>query len=285
MQPNPKQEQETESQLITIDLRSVVASKLGRKSALVPGWLVGRLEKVICQDRLNEMLRVAYPRRGADFCEAVIRHLDVRVDIRHAERLPDSADRNVIFVSNHPLGGLDGMILIHLLTRHYGVEPRFVVNDLLMAVEPLSDVFLPVNKHGSQSRNSTRAIDEAMADPDRPVVVFPAGLCSRLRDGSVADLEWHKMFVQKARQFGRDIIPLHFDGCNSRKFYRTARLRERLGIKFNIEMVLLPSEVFKAQGKTFAITVGEKIPADTLDRDARAETRRIRAIVDNLSLT
>ena len=277
--------QQTDSKLINIDLGSIVSQRLGRKASFVPRWLIHKLEDVVCQDRLNEMLRVAYPRRGAEFCEAVIRHLDVRVDVRHAERWPDSTDRNIIYVCNHPLGGLDGMILIHLITRHHGIEPRFVVNDLLMAVEPLSEVFLPVNKHGSQSRNATQAIDEAMADSTRPVVIFPAGLCSRLRDGRVADLEWHKMFTQKARDFGRDIIPLHFDGRNSMTFYRTARMRERLGIKFNIEMVLLPSEVFKAQGKTFTITVGQRIGADSLSRDARAEARRIRAAVYKLYLS
>lgn len=273
----------TEPKLITIDLQAVIDSRLGRKAALVPGWLVRRLENVICQDRLNEMLRVAYPKRGADFCQSVVDHLGVQVDVRHAERLPDSRNTDVIYVCNHPLGGLDGMILINLLGKHHGVEPRFVVNDLLMAVEPLTDVFLPVNKHGSQSRKATEGIDEAMADRTRPVVIFPAGLCSRLREGRIADLEWRKMFVQKAREYNRDIVPLHFDGKNSRKFYRTARMRERLGLKFNFEMVLLPAEIFKAEGKTFTVTVGPRVSAESLDRDVRAEVRRIRGIVDNLN--
>lgn len=274
--------QDLDSKPINIDLRSVISSRLGRRGILVPGWLVRWLEKIICQDQLNEMLSLAHPRRGADFCRSVVNHLDVKAVLRHSELLPEPSDTNVIFVCNHPLGGLDGMIIIQLLTEHFGVEPRFVVNDLLMAVEPLSEVFLPVNKHGAQSRRATVCIDEAMADKTRPIVIFPAGLCSRIRDGRVADLEWRKMFVQKARQFNRDIIPLYFNGENSSKFYRMARLRERLGIKFNIEMVLLPSEIFKARGKTFIINVGERIPASTLSRDARADVRKIRALVDNL---
>lgn len=265
---------------IRIDVGDVLQSRLGKRSARVPRWLIHRLERLICQDKLNEMLRVAYPRRGAEFCQAVIEHLGISVNVKGASNLP--VNPRAIFVCNHPLGGLDGMALIHFIASHYGCQPRFVVNDLLMAVEPLREVFLPINKHGAQSRGSLAAIDEAMAT-DAPVLIFPAGLCSRRRDGRVADLEWRKMFVQKAREFGRDIVPLRFCGENSATFYRTARWRERLGIKFNIEMALLPSEIFKAEGKTFTITVGTPVACRDLSTDSRAETARIRRTVDSLS--
>lgn len=277
-------EESSESKLMEIDLGAVIASRLGRKSWLVPGFVVRSLQKLICQDRLNEMLRVAYPRRGGDFCRAVIEHLGVKVDVRHEERLPSTADRRVIFVSNHPLGGLDGMILIDMLSRRYGVEPRFVVNDLLMAVEPLTDVFLPVNKHGSQSRKALKDIDEAMKS-DVPVIIFPAGLCSRSIDGTVKDLQWQKMAAQKALEFNRTIVPVYFDGENSSKFYRLARWRQKIGIKFNIEMTLLPSEIFKAEGKTFTITAGEPIAPTALGSDPRVATRRLRKVVDSLKIS
>lgn len=266
---------------IRIDVESVIRSRLGARASRVPSWLVRRLERIVCQDEMNEMLSIAYPARGAEFCHAVLEHLDITVKAEHEERLPIPEHGRVIFVSNHPLGGLDGLALIDFVTSHYGKEPYFVVNDLLMAVEPLTDVFLPINKHGAQSRSAIAAIDRAMAS-DRPVIIFPAGMCSRRKGKGIADLEWKKMFVHKAREFCRDIVPLRFEARNSDRFYRAAQWRERLGIKFNIEMILLPGELFKAKGSTFTIHVGKTVRADSLSADSNAETLRIRHISENL---
>lgn len=260
-----------------IDVDAVLRSRLGGRS--LPRWLVRRLESLVCQDRLNTLLRLAWPRRGADFCRFVTRHLDVEAEVVGRENLPESP--RVLIVSNHPLGGLDGMMLIELFADVYGPDIKFVVNDLLSAVEPLSDVFLPVNKHGRQDRRAISAIDGAFRS-DRPVLMFPAGLCSRLHGGEVADLEWQKMFIVKAKQTGRTIVPVHFVAENSPRFYRWARLRERLGIKFNYEMVLLPSEVFRAAGARFQIRIGRPIPASALGNDAREEAARIRQTVLSL---
>lgn len=268
---------------IRIDIASVLAQRLGPRGRMVPKWLVHRIERLIRQDELNELLRVAYPRRGAEFCEAVMEHLDIKLRTGGTENMPSPAHTRVIYVCNHPLGGLDGMALIAFVKRHCGVEPQFIVNDLLMAVEPLGDVFLPVNKHGSQSRHAIRAIDKAMSG-DRPLIIFPAGMCSRDIRGRVTDLEWHKMFVQKAREHGRDIVPLRFCGENSRAFYRCAKWRERLGIKFNFEMILLPGEIFKARGKTFDILAAPVISHTSLSGDTAAEVDRIRKISEKLTL-
>ena len=182
------------------------------------------------------------------------------------------------------MGGLDGIALIRLLGERYGEDIRFVVNDLLMAVEPLSDVFLPVNKHGSQDRSAISAINDAMAS-DAPVMVFPAGLVSRRgTDGEIRDLEWHKMFVLKARQYKRDVLPLYFSGENTPFFYKLARWRGRMGVKFNIEMLRLPAEVFKSRGKTFTVAVGDVIPYTTFrgGLEATAEAAHVRDIVYSL---
>ncbi len=264
---------------IKIDLGAVLRER--KATRCVPGFVVSWLKRLIRQDELNAMLQAAYPARGAEFCHAVLDHLGVSVSVSHEERLPAAEQRRVIYVSNHPLGGLDGMALIDWVTRRHGVEPRFVVNDLLMAIEPLREVFLPINKHGGQSRDAIAAIDRALAD-DRPVIIFPAGLCSRRRGGVVADLEWKKMFVLKARQTGRPILPLHFKGRNSSRFYRLANLRERVGIKLNVEMALLPGEIFKARGKAFEIVCGDPIDAEALAGDAQTVAARIRQYVLNL---
>lgn len=250
---------------LEINVGEVLRQRIPRYWRFIPRGLVRWLERTVCQDELNRLLRDNFPRRDADFCRGVLDDLGVTVNFHNLDNLPPKEQTRVLFVSNHPLGGLDGMALIDFVRTYYGVAPRFIVNDLLNAVEPLSDTFIPVNKHGAQSREAIRRLDEAFAS-DAPLLMFPAGLVSRRgKKGVVADLEWQKMFVAKARQYGRDIIPLHFYGENSSFFYKFAKFRRRIGLKFNIEMIYLPREVFRSKGKTFDVVVGKPIPHASLD--------------------
>lgn len=279
---------EVQDSLITIDIGQVLADRLGpRRMRYIPRAAVRWLERFICQDRLNALLRDNYPATGADFCAGVLRDLDVTYTVRDAGRLPAPGDSRVLFVSNHPLGGLDGMVLIDMLTRRCcrpDQKLAFIVNDLLSAVTPLRDTFIPVNKHGRQSREAVRRVEEVF-DGEGPVVMFPAGMVSRRRSGLVRDLVWNPMFVRRAVKSGRDIIPLRFEGSNSSFFYKFANLRERLGIRFNIEMIRLPAEVVRAQGSRFAVSVGERIPCGRLleSLDPAAEAARIRSLIYDMN--
>ena len=276
-------EQEANEKVMKIDLDAVMKSRAGKYNRFIPRFMVSWLKKVICQDDLNLMLSVNAGKTGGDFCRGVIDHLEVNPIFHGEENLPSTP--RVTFVSNHPLGGLDGMILIDYVCRQYpGTEPKFIVNDLLTAIEPLNNVFLPVNKHGAQSRKNSRIIDEAFAG-DSPMLVFPAGLCSRRGDnGLIADLKWHKMFVKKSIEHNRIVIPVYFRGQNSSFFYNFARLRSLSGMKFNIEMVLLPSEVFKSRGKTFDIFFGTPLSTDALKNGSAEEVAaEIRKLVYGLN--
>lgn len=269
---------------IKIDLQKVLASKLGKKARWVPRFLVHAMEKLIHQDELNELLEKNFPRRGPDFCDGVLADLGVALDVMCPQNMP--ADKRVIIVSNHPLGGLDGMTMISWVSRHYGgSKVHFVVNDLLMVVEPLSDCFVPINKHGAQSRRSAASLDEVLAG-NNPVVIYPAGLVSRLGDdGKIADLTWRKTVITKAIESHRDIVPVHFGGQNSPSFYRWARLRKKIGLKFNYEMILLPRELFRCKGAKFILTCGKPIPWQSFKggKDAAREASHLRNIVYSLS--
>ncbi len=266
-----------------INLRQLLRDRLGRWSRLVPGFLRRKLERLVCQDRLNWLLEHNFPRRGSEFCRGVLADLDVELRVEGVENLPPPSQRRVLLVCNHPLGGLDGISLIAWFSEYFGCELQVVVNDLLMAVEPLGECFVPVNKHGAQSRGTARSIDAAMAS-DGPVLMFPAGLCSRQSpDGTIADPKWNKMFLRKARSYERDVVPLYFDGRNSDRFYKAARRRVRAGLKFNFEMVLLPGEVFASSGKSFTVTCGRALPWTSLAPASDREAARIRNIVYNLS--
>lgn len=281
-----------DNKVVKVDVAQVINERLPKVSRWIPRLVVRGLERLICQDGLNELLLNNAGKTGADFCAGVLKDLDVKYKIEGVDKLPPVEDHNVVYVSNHPLGALDGICIIDMVAkRHPGHPVKFIVNDLLMALKPLHDTFVPINKHGSQHRSTGSAVDAAFGG-DGPVIVFPAGLCSRKRNGVVCDLEWHKMFVTKSRQYGRKVVPLYFDAHNSRNFYNFARLREKTGLKFNLEMILLPREVFKCRGARFTIYAGEHIESQSLPVGPAAANKaaEIRGLVyslkpDNTSTT
>ena len=230
---------DSENNILSVDIEKVIRGKSQKLADRLPRFVLNYIKKTIHQDEINRLL------------------------LENRER--PAPDGRYIFVSNHPLGGLDGMILISYIGSSFG-DVKFIVNDLLMYIRPLAPVFVPVNKYGRMRHDNTRMFQETF-DSDSQILYFPAGLCSRLIKGKVTDLDWKKTFVTKAIESRRDIIPMFFSGENSRRFYRLANLRKKLGIKVNIETFLLPDEMFRKKGSAFDLYIGEPIPYTTLTGD------------------
>lgn len=263
--------------LVKIDVDSVLRTRLPKHYRYIPRFVVRWLERTICQDRLNTILEKMADKNSVDAATAALDEMGITVTASGLDELPDG---RYMFVSNHPLGGLDGLALISFLGNRYAHKIKFLVNDLLMAVVPLRGVFLPVNKYGHQSREAAAEIKESLKG-DNQMITFPAGLCSRMQpDGTIADLPWQKAAVVHAVNNQRDIVPIYFDARNSRFFYRFANWRKRLGIKFNIELIFLPKEMLKQSGSNLRFVVGQPIPWSSLDaRAPRHEAARLRDIV------
>lgn len=271
---------------LKVDVDELVRARAPRYHKWIPGVAIRALERYVCQAQLNDILRATAGLTGSAFARAMLEYLDVDYGVdAGSEHLPELGVP-VTYVSNHPLGALDGICLIDWVARRHGCEPAFVVNDLLTVVKPLGNVFIPINKHGRQSRGAVSDVDAAFRDAGRPVIMFPAGLCSRqLSPGAdILDLEWNKMFVHKSADTGRTVVPLRFDGRNSDAFYRLARRRERIGVKFNVEMLRLPREIFTGVGRRFSIRIGLPVPPDRLMRghEARAQAAGIREYIYTL---
>ncbi|MBR1387946.1 MAG: 1-acyl-sn-glycerol-3-phosphate acyltransferase [Alloprevotella sp.] len=242
-----------------IDIDKTLEGKMGAKARYVPGWVRRWLKNLIHQDEINTIVEHAGDRQGADWIRFSLGELDVKVEVEGLENLPPASEANhYTFVSNHPLGGLDGLALGMILGEHFDGKIKFLVNDLLMNVEALAGFFVPVNITGRQSRNLPRKVDECFQG-DNAVIMFPAGLCSRRINGVIHDLPWKKTFVVKSRQTGRSIVPIHFSGQNSPRFYRIAEWCKRLHIKFNLAMLYLPDEMFRNQHHTFRVHIGKPI--------------------------
>lgn len=238
-----------------IEVKEVIKGKNPGILRFIPPFLIRWIEKLICQKEINEVLSHSGHLKGVEFATASLEHLNIRYKIHNLERV--ERDRRYIIVSNHPMGGLDGIIMMELFGKIFK-EVKFVVNDLLYHLEPLQPLFIPINKYGRQSSESVKMIQESYQS-DAQILYFPAGLCSRLTKGKIEDLEWKRSYINQAIKYKRDILPIYFDGKNSTLFYRVANIRKRLGIKFNFETILLPREMFKKRGSSFDIYIGEAI--------------------------
>jgi 1-acyl-sn-glycerol-3-phosphate acyltransferase len=244
------------------DIQKVFYEKSPRVARMMPGFIYTYLKKILHQDFVNDYLERHGDKMGLDFMEAAYQEFNVDMKIQGEENLPESG--RFLFVANHPLGGFDGNMLIYIMRKHY---PRvvFLVNDILMNLRNMEEFFIPINKHGGQSRESVKQLDEAYRS-DIQIITFPSGMVSRKIKGKIQDLAWQKNFIIKAKQYQRDVIPIHVSGRNSNFFYRLANVRKFLGIKWNLEMLYLIDETYKHQNKTFYFTIGKPIPYTDFDQ-------------------
>ena len=250
----------------TIDVRAILKGKMGAKAKYVPTPVVKWLEHILHQDEVNDFLWRHRDVTGVEWLEACVDYLGMRLDIVGADNLPDKGDgRLYTFVSNHPLGGVDGVAIGAIIGRRYDGRFRYLVNDLLMNLPGLAPLCIPINKTGHQSRNFP-AMVEAGFHGDNHIVMFPAGICSRRISGQIHDLPWKKTFITKSVETRRDVVPIHFGGRNSDFFYNLANACKRLGVKFNVAMLFLADEMYKNRDKEFRVAIGKPIPWQTFDK-------------------
>ena len=255
----------------TLDIDKILESKMGDKAKKVPRFLVNWLKNIMHQEWLNKHIWETRESEGSAWLVEVLRCFNVTLQVHGEENLPPKDDaRRYTFVSNHPLGGIDGIAIGSVIGKRYDDNFRYLVNDLLMNLPSLAPLCIPINKTGKQSRDFPRMV-EAGFSSDRHMLMFPAGLCSRLIDGEIHDIPWTKTFITKSIQTRRDVVPIYFSGHNSRRFYRIAKLCKALRLKFNVAMLFLVDEMYKNQGKTFHIYIGKPIPYQTFDKTRNAK--------------
>lgn len=253
---------------LQLDIRAVLKNKAPK--AHVPEFIIRYLERIAHVKQMNAFLKAHPAERDYDFIRCVLdEELGCSASIEGIENIPTD-DEPVIFVSNHPLGGLDGMIIAQMI-HESGARKRplkVIVNDLLMFLEPIADLWAPVSKVGKLSKEQALE-QQRMWESESDVMSFPAGACSRLQriDGKwqICDLEWQKNIIQRAKEYKRNIVPIYFEGHNSKFFYTLAYIRKLLHIKLNIEMLYLVDEMYGAHGKHFRVHVLPPIPYSTFD--------------------
>jgi putative hemolysin len=244
-----------------IDIEKIFRSKNPRLAKSIPGFIYRFLKRILHLDEINDFMYRSKDKWGLDYAQAILEDFRVNTSVVNPPKLDPG--RRYLVASNHPLGGMDGIALIHE-TGKIKKEVMFPVNDLLLNLPNLYELFIPVNKHGSNAEN-IKLFNDTFAS-DVLILYFPAGLVSRKQKKVVKDVEWKKTFLTKAKAYDRDIIPVHISGRNTNFFYNLANFRKKAGIKANLEMLFLPDEMYKYKDKTILITFGKPIPIDTFDR-------------------
>jgi 1-acyl-sn-glycerol-3-phosphate acyltransferase len=250
----------------TINIREVVSSKSKRLARLLPGFAYRYLEKILHVEEINKFLWENRDKQDFDFVDAVMKFFNVKVKVEGLENIP--ATGKVILASNHPLGGLDGVALMQTIGK-VRKDAVILVNDLLMFLPNVRNLFVPVNKHGRNTA-AVSLVNKAFSD-ENIIPMFPAGLCSRKQKGVICDLEWKSTFISQARRTERAVVPVYFKGRNSNFFYNLARLRKLLRIKANIEMFFLVNEMFKQYNREFVIVIGKPVPHTHFDRSRKPQ--------------
>ncbi len=246
-----------------INLEDLIRSKNPRLLKILPGFLLNYIKRVIHQDGVNEIIYKYGDKYGIDFVNAVLAHFGVIIKEERVFDIP--ATGRYIVAANHPLGGLDGLALMSVVSKRR-TDIKFIVNDLLLNLENLKPLFIPVNKFKKNTIDVSKLIDETYKS-DQIVLTFPAGLCSRKQSGKITDLEWKKSFITQAKKYKRDIILANINGRNSNFFYNLANVRKLLGVKQNIEMFYLVDEMFKQKDKIINIKFSKPISYESLSEE------------------
>lgn len=252
-----------------IDIEALIKSKNPSLLKWLPRFVIAFLKRKLHQDEINAFLRASGHLQDHAFCEAIVNYFEIKIDIKGLENIPETG--GAILALNHPLGGMDGIALIHAL-REKRPDVALIVNDLLLNLKQLSNLFVGINKFGRNDGGVRKNIRSAF-EKEQAVIIFPAGMVTRIHKGQIIEPEWKKTFVTYARELNRPIIPIYIEGRLSKPFYRVNRWRKRLGIKANIEMFLLADEMYKQKKGKIAFVVGaplipQHLPAELNDYEA-----------------
>lgn len=246
-----------------IDVERIISTKNPKLLKYIPNFLLRYIKKTLHEKQVNTFIDRHKDKNSFEFCKAVIEYFNIQLNVEGLENIPKTG--GTILACNHPLGGMDAMALV-IVIEPIRKDIKFIVNDILLNLENLKEMFVGVNKVGKNQKESLKKVDE-LFDTDQLICLFPAGLVSRKKNGKVRDLEWKKTFVTRSKKREKQILPVYLDGELSNFFYRLSNLRSALKIKANIEMFYLVNELYKQKNKSMKVVFGDPIASHTLDKN------------------
>jgi len=244
-----------------INIHKLIKASDSKLLKRLPDFVIYLITLIIRQNEINRILSVYANFEGVDFLPKIIDELNIKVEIVGKENLPENG--RCFFVANHPFGFVDGLILTNTVANKYG-DFRAIGNNIFMLIPHLKGNIAAVNVFGTNSREYVLELDRVF-NSDIPITHFPAGIVSRVKKGKVEDRDWPKGFIKKAVACRRNVVPFYFYGRNSLLFYFIYIARKTFGISKNLELVLLPHELFNKRNKTIRVKIGKPISYSTFD--------------------
>ncbi len=218
------------------------------------GWL---LMKVLKISTLNEIYDKTKHLQNVEFLDAILNEFQIKFEIPEEDfkRLPKGGA--YITISNHPLGGIDGALLLKLMLEK---EPNFkiIANFLLHRIEPMKQYIMPVNpfEDHKKAKSSVIGIKETLRhlSDGNPLGIFPAGEVSTYKDGElIVDKAWEQGAIKVIRKAQVPVVPIYFHAKNSRLFYFLSKINPIL------RTAKLPSEVFSQKNRIIKVRIGKPI--------------------------
>ncbi|MBD3409484.1 MAG: GNAT family N-acetyltransferase [Ignavibacteriales bacterium] len=264
-----------------IDIEKVIYEKDPNFLGASPRWFkrfaIYLIRKILHIREINDFLESVGDARGLAFIDAVFEYVDVSyaASRKHLDRIP--SEGRLVIVSNHPLGGLDGLALVKLVSE---VRPdvKIVVNDLLMNLEQLSEQFLPYDLTTDKPQRKNLIDIFKAIDNEEAVIIFPAGAVSRLGIKGVRDLRWTKGALYFAKKTNARVLPIYVKARNSLSFYLFSKLHKHAGL------FLLPRELFNKRGKTLQIRIGEPLAAETFTKSQTRDDYMVKLLRRHVKL-
>ncbi len=222
------------------------------------GWVLMKITKI---SSINQFYNEHKHLDGPDFLNAILAHYEIKFEIPEEDfkRLPKQG--SYITISNHPLGGIDGVLLLKLLLSH---RPDFkiIANFLLNRIAPISPYILPVNPFETHkdAKSSISGFKSAMKhlQEGRPLGIFPAGEVSTYKDGKlIVDRPWEEAALKLIRRAEVPVVPIYFHAKNSRLFYRLSKISDVF------RTAKLPSEVTTQKNRIIKVRIGQPISVQT----------------------
>jgi putative hemolysin len=243
-----------------ISIREII---LGKKPSFLSSFpAFGRnlifflIEKIIHQKEMNDFIRIHFDKLNVSFIDEVLEYLDFSFQVSAKDRSKIPSEGKLIIVANHPLGGLDGLILLKMVSE-IRTDVKIVVNDVLMQVDNLKDLFIPLDlMTGKIKRENFELIGKALNNGEA-VLFFPSGEVSRFGLKGIRDNKWNKGIISFAEKYNAPVLPVYVNGRNSLLFYTLSTLNKR------ISSFLLPHELFNKKSKVATIKVGDYIPSSS----------------------
>ena len=212
---------------------------------------------MVHQEEINAFLEKNAHLGSFEFIDEVLEHFNFNsmVSDKDLQNIPSSG--RVVIIANHPLGGLDALALIKLVST-VRKDVKVVANDFLEVFKPLEPILSNINNFKArQQKDSIAKIYEAL-DKEMALIIFPSGEVSRASATGIQDKKWHKGFLKFAHRSNSPILPIFIGGKNSKTFYSVSSINKSLAT------LLLSNEMFKQKDKSIDILIGEMIPNENI---------------------